>query len=362
MKSLLLIFTLFFALSSIAQNKILSESRTISGTVTTTTGEPIEGVSIKVKGSKAGAITNAEGKFSVTIRTAGKHTLIFSNVGYASKEVEVDEQTTINVQLEGTNKTLDDVVVVGYGKQKKSDVTGAVTSIPKDRIENMVRTDVSQLLQGAAPGLNVINTAAGSNPENGSVLLIRGRNSISASNDPLIVLDGIPYNGTLSDINPNDVESIEILKDASSAAIYGSRASNGVILIQTVKADKGKMKVRYDGFYSFQSIANFPHLMNGDEYYQFKQAVTGVDTLGDAAITPAELAVYNSGSYNSFTWKDLVMRKGFSQQHNVSLSGGDVKTTYNVSLSYLGTQGVVINDQYKRGTSRINVTSNLLNG
>ncbi|HUS01293.1 MAG TPA: SusC/RagA family TonB-linked outer membrane protein, partial [Chitinophagaceae bacterium] len=216
-----------------------------------------------------------------------------------------------------------------------------------------------QLIQGAAPGVNVAAIAAGSNPENGSVLLIRGRNSISASNDPLIILDGIPYNGTLSDINPNDIESIEILKDASATAIYGSRASNGVILIQSVKADKGKMRVKYDVFGSFQSIANFPHLMNGDEYYLFKQGVSGVGTADDPAITPAELAVYNAGTYKDFTWTDLVMRQGFSHQHNLSVSGGNEKTTYNISLSYLGTKGVVINDQYKRGTSRINVTSNL---
>ena len=146
MKALLLIFTLFISVAVRAQNKNLPEQRTVSGVVTTTTGEPIEGVSIKVKGSKAGSTTNSEGKFTVTLRTAGKHTLIFSNIGYASREIEVDQQTTINVSLDGSNKTLDDVVVVGYGKQKKSDVTGAVTSIPKDRIENMVRTDVSQLL------------------------------------------------------------------------------------------------------------------------------------------------------------------------------------------------------------------------
>ncbi|HUS01810.1 MAG TPA: TonB-dependent receptor plug domain-containing protein, partial [Chitinophagaceae bacterium] len=256
MKPFLLIITLLFSFTLGAQNKNATNQRSVSGQVTSATGEPIEGVSIKVKGSSAGTTTNAQGNFSITFRTAGKHTLVVSYVGYTTKEVVVDEQATINIQLEETNQTLDDVVVVGYGKQKKSDVTGAVTSISKDRIENMVRTDVTQLIQGAAPGVNVAAIAAGSNPENGSVLLIRGRNSISASNDPLIILDGIPYNGTLSDINPNDIESIEILKDASAAAIYGSRASNGVILIQTVKADKGKMRVKYDAFLSFQSIAN----------------------------------------------------------------------------------------------------------
>lgn len=345
-------------LATLFSISVLGQSKKITGKITSSTGVALAGVSIKVKGSSHGASSDANGNYSI-ILPEKSNTLQFSSVGYATLDVKVGDRTTIDVQLQESASTLDDVVVVGYGKQKKSDVTGAVASISKERIENMVRTDVTQLLQGAAPGLNVGNIAAGSNPENGSILLIRGRNSISASNDPLIILDGIPYNGTLSDLNPNDVESIEILKDASSAAIYGSRASNGVILIQTIKAEKGKMRVKYDAFLSLQSVANFPHLMNGDEYYEYKKGVTGIGSDDDPAITPAELAVYNSGSYKSFTWRDLVMRQGYSNQHNLSVSGGSEKTTYNVSLSFLTTRGVVINDQYKRGTSRINVVSNL---
>lgn len=352
MKSLLFVFTLFISTLCIGQTK------RISGKVTSTTNDPLMGVSIKVKGSKAATMSDNSGGFIINVPN-GRQILEFSYVGHISKEVSVGDSTTITVQLEPSANALDDVVVVGYGRQKKSDITGAVASVSKDRIDNMVRTDVLQLIQGAAPGLNVAATAAGSNPENGGVLLIRGRNSISASNDPLIILDGIPYNGSLSDINPNDIQSIEILKDASSAAIYGSRASNGVLLIQTAKAEKGKMRVKYDAFYSFQSVANFPKLMNGDEYFEYKKGVTGIGTDDDPAITQSELDVYNSGSYKSFTWRDLVMRKGHTHQHNLSVSGGSEKTTYNVSLSFLSTRGVVINDQYKRGTSRINVTSNL---
>jgi TonB-linked SusC/RagA family outer membrane protein len=359
MKPLLFILAVLLSFGVGAQNKTTANQKTIIGQVTTSKGEPLMGVTVKVKGTSAATSTNSDGKFTITVRTASPHTLEFTSIGFATKEVLVNSEGSITVQLDSSTKTMDDVVVVGDGKQRKSDVTGAVASISKERIENMVRTDVAQLLQGAAPGLNVAAVAAGSNPENGSVILIRGRNSISASNDPLIVLDGIPYNGTLSDINPNDIESIEILKDASSAAIYGSRASNGVILIQTVKADKGKMRVKYDAFYSFQSVANFPHLMNGDEYYEYKKGVTGTGTDDDPAITQAELDVYKSGTYKDWTWRDLVMRKGYTHQHNLSVSGGSEKTTYNVSLSYLGTQGVVIQDQYKRATSRINVTSNL---
>ncbi len=329
-------------------------------TITGTVYEPrknggIQHVTVNEKGTSHSTITDQAGNFRIDV-AGPQSVLAFSSIGFEAKEVTVGNQTNLTVTLTPSSTNLEDVVVIGYGRQKKSDVTGAVASIPKDRIENMVRTDVVQLIQGAAAGLNVSATAAGSNPESGAVLLIRGRHSISASNDPLIVLDGVPYNGSLSDINPSDIESIEILKDASSAAIYGSRAANGVILIQTKKGDKGKLRIKYDGFYSVLSVANFPHLMNGDEYYKFKQ---GVDTLDEAALTPAELAVYNSGSYKSFTWRDLIMRSANSQQHNISVSGGGDKTSFVISLSYLGTRGLVINDQYKRGTSRINVTSNL---
>ncbi len=328
---------------------------TVTGTVYDNKN-PLARVTVTEKGTNNTTATDEGGNFRITVAN-GQSTLVFTSVGYEAQEVPVAHKMNHSVSLTSSNKALEDIVVVGYGRQRKSDVTGAVASVPKDRIENMVRTDVMQLIQGATPGLNVTATAAGANPESGAVLLIRGRNSISASTDPLIVLDGIPYNGSLSDINPSDIESIEILKDASSTAIYGSRASNGVILIQTKKGDRGKTKIRYDAFYAVQSVANFPHLMNGDEYYLFKQ---GIDSTDEATLTPAEKDVYNSGSYKSFTWKDLILKRGNSQQHNLSLTGGNEKTSYVVSLSYLGTKGIVINDQYKRGTSRINVTSNLL--
>ena len=328
---------------------------TVTGVVYDNNNAPLPKVTVSERGSSNTTVTDDAGNFKINV-ASGQSVLVFSSIGFEAREVSVAQQTSHTVSLVPSNKAMEDIVVVGYGRQRKSDITGAVASIPKDRIDNMVRTDVIQLMQGAAAGLNVSATAAGANPESGTRLLIRGRNSISASTDPLIVLDGIPYNGGLSDINPSDIESIEILKDASSTAIYGSRASNGVILIQTKKGDRGKTKIRYDGFYSVQSVANFPHLMNGDEYYLFKQ---GIDSTDEATLTPAELDVYNSGSYKSFTWKDLILRKGNSQQHNLSITGGNEKTSYVVSLSYLNTKGIVINDQYKRGTSRINVTSNL---
>lgn len=355
-----LLLLIYCGLTVVAPSKAFSqklEGITIQGTVSDDKGGKIPGVTVKVKGTAIGSSTDANGNY--TIKAPKDATLTFKSIGFLLKEVAVNNKTQINVMLLADTKVLDELIVVGYGTQKKSDVTGAVTSISKERIDNMVRTDVVQLIQGAAAGLNVSTTAAGANPESGAVLLIRGRKSISASNDPLIILDGIPYNGSLSDINSSDIESLDILKDASAVAIYGSRASNGVILIQTKQGVKGKPTIKYDFLYGLQDVANFPHLMNGQEYYEFKKGVTDPDDDAEAAITASELEVYNSGSYKDWTWKDLILRKGSSQQHNLSVSGGADKTTYNVSMAYLGTKGIVINDQYKRINTRINVTSNI---
>lgn len=341
--------------NNFSQSKIKNDVK-ITGIVTDNDGLPLPGASVLVKGTKKGTSTDFDGKYEITVPEGA--VLVFSFIGYESKEIVVRAQTKINVVLNSSNQALNEVVVVGYGTQKKSDITGAVSSVSKDRIENAVVTDAIQLLQGSVAGLNLSATSAGSNPESGAVLLIRGRNSITASNDPLIVLDGVPYNGSLSEINPNDIESIEVLKDASSTAIYGSRASNGVILIQTKKGEKGKVTVRYNGFTSIQSVANFPDLMNGEQYYSFKQGEDPLNT--DDVITDSELAVYESGSWRDWTWKDLVLKKGYSQQHNLSVSGGSQNTSYRASFNLLKTEGVVINDKYKRASTRLNVTSKIV--
>ena len=176
-------------------------------------------------------------------------------------------------------------------------------------------------------------------------MLIRGRNSISASNEPLVVLDGSPYYGSISDISPSDIASIEVLKDASSAAIYGSRGSNGVILINTRQGTEGKMTIRYDGYYAIQTVANFPHIMNGDEYFDYKKNWSDSDDGDpDASLNETECAVYEDGSWKKWNWKDLLTRTGYSTRHNVSASGGTKNVKYNVSLNYLRNKGTIIND------------------
>lgn len=326
----------------------------ISGFVTDKEKQPVIGAAIVVKGTTIGTITDISGKFNLEVPERGQ--LLVTFLGYDPQLINIDGKTNFAITLEQSLLSLDEVVVVGYGTQKKSDITGAVASVSKDRIDNSTATDAIQYLQGSVAGLNITATEAGSNPESGAVMLIRGRNSISASNDPLIVLDGVSFYGSLSDINPKDIESIEVLKDASSSAIYGSRAANGVILIETRKGVKGKTTIKYDAFYSMQSVANFPHLMTGDEYVAYKAGADVADE-ENLPLSASELDVYNSGSYKTWTWRDLILRNGNSMRHDLSLSGGNDKTTYNASLSYLGTNGIVINDKYQRGTSRINIKS-----
>ena len=330
----------------------------ISGVVLDEEKELIIGASILVAGTTIGTISDVNGNFSLEVPPNGK--LNISYVGYKPNIIDVAGKTSFNIVMKQSMLNLDELVVVGYGTQRKSDITGAVASVSRDRINNSVATDAMQYLQGAVAGLNIMATEAGANPEGGAVMLIRGRNSISASNDPLIVLDGVSFYGSLSDINPKDIESIEVLKDASSSAIYGSRAANGVILIETRKGTKGKTTIKYDAFYSVQSVANFPHLMTGDEYVLYKAGADVADE-DNLPLSPSELEVYESGSFRTWTWRDLIIRKGNSTRNDLSISGGNERTTYNASLSFLSTEGIVINDKYQRGTARINIKSDVNN-
>ena len=338
---------------------------TITGVVTESEkSEPLIGVSVVAKGTGKGVVTDLDGHYSLTFVPEKDSVLTFNYLGYKTVERKWKGKSVINVVMDNRSKDLNEVVVVGYGTQKKGDITGAVSSISKQRIDDMVSTDITQMIQAAVPGLNVMTTAAGADPGDGALMLIRGRNSITASNDPLIVLDGIPYNGSISDINPSDVESISVLKDASAAAIYGSRGANGVILIQTKGGEEGKVKVKYNGFYSIQDVANFPHIMTGDEYYQYKDkwgtATDEVDAEGSSSLSAFERAVYDSGSWKDWTWQDLLLRQGLSTRHNLSISGGTKDTKFNFSAGFLNTKGIVINDNYKRANTRLNLTTNII--
>lgn len=205
---------------------------TVTGKVVDEFGTPLLGTTVAVKGTAQGTSTDFDGNYALTIPDRSA-VLQFSYVGYVPQEIEVGAQTTINVKLLPDNAKLDEVVVVGYGSQKKSDVTGSVTSVSSERMDLVPNRNIAQVLQGALPGVTIRQTSAGAVGE--QTIIVRGRNSILASNEPLIVLDGVPYYGDLNDISVNDIASMEVLKDASASAIYGSRGSNGVVLVTTKK-------------------------------------------------------------------------------------------------------------------------------
>jgi len=341
----LFLLLILFAFTSNAQNK------NITGKVMDTDGLGIPGVTILEEGTTNGTVTNADGDYSISVSSSAE-ILVFSYVGMLKQEIEIGNQTEINVTLEASDIGLDEVVVVGYGTQKKSDITGSVASLPNERLEMIPNTNVAQALQGAVAGVSVTNNS--SNAEGNDVtILIRGRNSITASNTPLIVLDGMPYSGSLSDINPTDIQSLEILKDASSAAIYGARGSNGVILVTSKRGKDGKARFNYDGYYGMQQATNVPDLLTPSEFYDFK------NYREPGEITTSEEALYQSGGGTE--WVDLALRTGTTMQHNLSVSGGSKKLKYYLSGSLLDVEGIAVGDNYQRSSLRINLESGVTN-
>ncbi len=329
-----------------------AQDRTIKGKVVSgKDGLPLIGVAVSVKGEKNTTLTNANGEFSLTAITNGA--LVFSYLGFTTKEVpQPIDGTAINISLDETINSLNEVVVVGYGTQKRSDVTGAVASIPKDRLEQLPNTNIAQALQGSIPGLQ-INTNGGGAEGNNVEILLRGRNSITASNGPLVIYDGIPYEGGISEINPNDIASIEVLKDASAAAIYGSRGANGVILVTSKRGKNGKVTITYDGFYGTQTLVNKPNLMTGAEFYQFKTTrLNAVNTVSDQ-----EQRVFDAGT--GVDWYELATQNGAKSQHSISVNGGTDKASYYIGGTYLNSKGVTVNDEYKRYSLKPNLTINV---
>ena len=349
-KALAILLLLLFSISATTYSQNISQpqEKTISGTVTDINGEPVMGATIIVKGTTIGAITDAGGKFLLKIPDNAE-ILQFSFIGMKNQDLAITDQSIFEVVLEEDTFGIDEVIVVGYGTQKKSDITGTVASLAKERLEMVPNISIAQALQGSIPGLVIQNTSAGAEPS--LQIMVRGRNSIGANNSPLVVVDGIPYGGNLSDINPNDVESIEILKDASSAAIYGSRGANGVILVTTKSGIIGSPTITYDGYYSFQQFSNLPDIMDGPQFADFKK-----ERLSDG-LTADEQAVFDAGEW--VDWSDLAIRKGRSQQHNLSVSGGFGNTSYFVSGGIMNVQGIADNDDYRRGTGRFNLETKI---
>ncbi|SNR67160.1 SusC/RagA family TonB-linked outer membrane protein [Hymenobacter mucosus] len=314
-------------------------TRTVTGRVTEqATGEGIPGVTVVVKGTSAGASTGADGSFSVQAPANGT-TLVFSAIGYVSVEQPIGSGTTFNVTLSTDAKALDEVVVVGYGVQRAEAVTGSVASISGESLREVPSANISQALQGRLPGVQFSQSS--SQPGASTQIRIRGTRSLGASNDPLIVLDGIPFPGSIGDINPNDIQSVDILKDASATAIYGSRGANGVVLITTKGGKTGqKPQITYDGFVGAKTLfAKYP-MMNGPEFVALRKAA-GLYTN----------ALDEADDVNT-DWQDLLYKTGIQSNHNLGVSGGTENGRYNFNAGYYQEEGVIPTQQYTRYSVR----------
>ena len=321
-------------------------------------GEPVAGATVAAEGTESRAVSSDSGAFTLVVPNANA-TLVVSRIGFAQSRLALDGRTTVTVRLSRVAVTLSQVVVVGYGTQKRSDVTGSVASISPERLEDKPNTNVVQAIEGSIPGVSVTTTGAGAEPNMN--IQIRGRKSITASTAPLVVVDGIPYAGSLSEINPGDVATIDILKDASSAAIYGSRGSNGVILVTTKKGTAGRPRLSYSGYAGTQEVANVPRLMNAQEFAAFKcdrlqndARNAGASTIPTCTqtLTPTEQANLAAGVNTD--WVDVGTRTGRQQQHDLSLSGGTEDTKYYLGGSLLNVDGVSLNDEFNRINARVN--------
>lgn len=348
------------------EQKNAAEERTplafeVTGRITDTRNTPLPNVTVQEKGTSNGTSTKELGAFSINV-TSENAVLVVSSVGFLDQEIPVKGRHTIDIVMQENVADLNQVIVVGYGTQKKSDVTGSVVSVPKARLSELPVTNVYQAMQGSVAGLNV--TQNSSIPGSGATVTVRGINSFNASREPFIVVDGIPFSttgGNINDINTNDIASIEVLKDASAVAIYGTRGANGVILITTKRGLSGKPVIRYNGYVGLENLAHKmePNTPEGyvQKYADWWKQVNPTQTQNNILPNAYEIANYNEGK--TVDWIKEVTQQGIIQDHNVSVSGGTKDVKYYLSGDYLNQKGIVKGYQYKRLSVRSNLDVNL---
>ena len=316
----------------------VQQTKKVTGRVSDSMGTLI-GATIMEKGTTNGVVTDYDGNFSINVQPGA--TLVVSYVGYVSQEIKVGNQSNLNIMLEDEGRNLNEVVVIGYGTQRREAVTGSVANVNGEKLNQIAATNAAQALQGRVAG--VLMTQTGSKPGDEMQIRIRGQRSLSASNDPLIVLDGIPFMGQLSDINPTDIKSMDILKDASATAIYGSRGANGVIIITTAKGNQGvPAKVSYNGYVSFKTVFHKYPMMDGPTFSKFREyAGLYKNSLDESDDTNTD-------------WQDLYYQTGVSHNHDVSVAGGTNGGSYSFGAGYYHDESVVPTEGYDRISVRGN--------
>ena len=381
--SLAFILLMFLSAVTFAQN-----AKTVTGTVTDKNGQALPGTNVVVQGTTTGVQTDMNGNFQISVDNPANAVLEFSFIGYTLQRIALGNQTVLNVILADDAVGLNEVVVIGYGTVKKKDLTGSVASIKTDEITKTATNNALQSMQGKIAGLD-ITRESGETGSNVNISL-RGVRSVNASNSPLFLVDGIEYGSTL-DINSSDIASIEVLKDASSTAIYGTRGANGVVIITTKRGlagDKsaGKSKITVNSYLSFNSPTNLPKIMTVEQDYRLLAerqryaaekptsawgttdiANYGPDVvLSQVVSAPFEKSVYQLYQEGGVNWFNMIMRNSVSQNHEIALTGGNEKTSFMISLGYMDENGLLRNDELKRYNGRVNIdhkiTKNLSTG
>ncbi|PWD98303.1 SusC/RagA family TonB-linked outer membrane protein [Marinilabilia rubra] len=351
LRKVLLTFLVFFAGTCFLH----AQPITLTGTVTEAeTGNTLPGVSVFIKGTTIGTITDSSGKYTLDVTSKAK-TIVFSFVGMKTREIPIGEQRVIDVNLENDAIGLDEVVAVGYGSQKKLNLTGALSSVEEDELKGQPANNVASLLQGRMPGVTITQNT-GQPGKEGITIRIRGVGTMNNS-DPMVLVDGLE--STMSDVNPADIESITTLKDASAASIYGTRAANGVILITTKRGKKGEPELNYNGYVGFQEPINLPHHLSSYEYAKLLNE--GLANEGKSPqYSDEEIEAFRLGQAPNTDWLDLLLQgSGFTHNHNLSIRGGSKTSRYMISLGYYNQKGLVKNTNQDRYTARINFDSDL---
>lgn len=351
-----LVFWLLFLFTSPALAQIVA----LTGTVSTNTGERLQGVNVTIKGTTLGTSTDAQGVFRLGA-VKPDAVLVVSSIGYITQEISISARSGLNIILQPDIKALDEVVVVGYGTQSRRNITGSIAKVELKQTENLPNTNISQALRGRIAGVQFTENGR---PGQGGTILIRGQRSISAGNDPLIILDGIFFNGSLADISPNDIESMEVLKDASSTAIYGARAANGVILITSKRGITDKPTIRLNSFYGVSSWSYKPPLLSPEGYLQ---RILDFRKQNGQTSDPAKIADYitqteakNLADNKTVNGWELISQEASIQSYDLSVSGrAGEKTNYFLSGSYLNEKGLVVNDNFKRMLVRTNLDNQI---
>ena len=338
-----LLLSAFFLMCTMA----FAQQGTVTGKIIDDLGEPVVGANVVVKGTTVGAISDLDGNFSLEVKDLKKAVLVVSFVGYNTHEEALKGRSKVGIKLESSVTNLGEVVAIGYGTQTRRQITGSVANVSEKDFNTGVTREATDLLQGRVAGLNI--TSGSGDVSSAPQIRLRGTSTLQNDQGPMIVIDGIP-GGDMSTVAPSDIESISVLKDASSAAIYGSRSAGGVILITTKRGQGGKTQVTYDGYVAMSTLANKPDLLTADEWRDYAKNNGYAETMGQ----------YDQ--YGASTdWFDVISRTGISQNHSLSLSGGTSKSNYRASVTYQKGEGVIRDNSQERFNFRFQFQQRAIN-